>query len=300
MNAYIHESIAGMKITQGFVREDLNMNILTDVCTSVKNSWFDAVAIMFLMWPSAENISAWTMSLLYSFSVYLMAADPLVTLGTVIAFAGYVGRFWTPINNIANTYNTIVINMSYMERIFETIDEPVLIKDVKGATTMRPIAGNVEFKNVTFSYDADMPILKNVSFSCEAGDTIALVGRLVPGKTTIINLLSRFYDLDSGSVKIDGVDIHGVTLKSLRSQMGVMLQDSFVFSGTIMDNIRYSKLDATDEEVIAAAKAVCAHDFIMEMEDGYNTEVNERGSRLSLGERQLYRLRVRCWQILKF
>ncbi|MDR1688915.1 MAG: ABC transporter ATP-binding protein/permease [Clostridiales bacterium] len=287
MNAYIHESISGMKITQGFVREDYNMNILTDVCESVKKTWMQAVSVMFLMWPSAENISVWTMSLLYSFSVYLMTNDPTITLGAVIAFAGYVGRFWGPINTIANTYNSIVVNMSYMERIFETIDEPVLIKDEPGAQLMPTIEGNVEFKNVTFSYDPETVILKNISFSCAKGDTIALVGPTGAGKTTIINLLSRFYNLDSGAVLIDGVDIKGVTLKSLRQQMGVMLQDSFIFSGTIMDNIRYSKLDATDDEVIEAAKAVRAHDFIMETENGYNTEVNERGSRLSLGERQL-------------
>lgn len=287
MNAYIHESISGMKITQGFVREDLNMNILTDVCTSVRKAWIDAVKIMFLMWPSAENISVWTSSLLYTASAYLIASDPLITLGTVVAFSGYVWRFWAPINNIANTYNNIVINMSYMERIFETIDEPVIVKDVENAVQMKPIVGNVEFKNVHFSYDVDVPILKNVSFSCKAGDTIALVGPTGAGKTTVINLLSRFYNLDSGTVLIDDVDIKGVTLHSLRSQMGVMLQDSFIFSGTIMDNIRYSKLDATDDEVIAAAKAVCAHGFISEMENGYLTEVNERGSRLSLGERQL-------------
>jgi ATP-binding cassette subfamily B protein len=263
------------------------MNILTDVCHSVRESWIKAVAIMFFMWPAAENISVWTSSLLYAYSAYLIANDPLITLGTVVAFGGYVWRFWVPINNIANIYNTIVVNMSYMERIFETIDEPVLIKDAEGAAIMPHIKGNVDFDRVTFSYDTGIIVLDNVSFSIKAGESIALVGPTGAGKTTIINLISRFYEAGEGTVSVDGVDVKSVTLKSLRTQMGVMLQDSFVFAGTIMDNIRYGKLDATDEEVMAAAKAVCAHDFIMSCEDGYQTEVNERGSRLSLGERQL-------------
>jgi ATP-binding cassette subfamily B protein len=287
MNAYIHEGIAGMKITQGFVREDYNMTILTDVCHSVRESWIKAVSIMFFMWPTAENISVWTSSLLYAYGAYLVTNDPLVTLGTVIAFGGYVWRFWGPINNIANIYNNIVVNMAYMERIFETIDEPVLIKDAANATTMPAIRGEVKFTDVTFCYDTGITVLDNVSFSVKAGESIALVGPTGAGKTTIISLISRFYEANAGTVKVDDVDVKSVTLKSLRTQMGVMLQDSFIFAGTIMDNIRYGKLDATDEEVIEAAKAVCAHDFIMSCEQGYQTEVNERGSRLSLGERQL-------------
>jgi len=287
LNAYIHESISGMRVTQGFVREKTNMNILTDVCLSVKKSWTEAVSIMFFMWPSAENISVLTISLLYTYSAYLMLNDPLITLGTIVAFSGYIGRFWQPINNIANTYNNIVVNMSYMERIFETIDEPVAIKDAPGAAIMPPIAGDIEFKNVTFSYETGAAVLKNVSFTCEKGRMYALVGPTGAGKTTIVNLISRFYEASGGTVLIDGTDVLTVTLKSLRSQMGVMLQDSFIFAGTIMENIRYGRADATDSQVIDAAKAVCAHDFIMATDNGYNTEVNERGSRLSQGERQL-------------
>jgi ATP-binding cassette subfamily B protein len=192
MNAYIHENISGMKITQGFVREDYNMNILTDVCHSVRESWIKAVAIMFFMWPAAENISVWTSSLLYAYGAYLVANDPLITLGTVVAFGGYVWRFWVPINNIANIYNTIVVNMSYMERIFETIDEPVLIKDAENAAVMPHIKGKVDFDDVTFCYDTGIAVLKNVSFSIKEGESIALVGPTGAGKTTIINLISRF------------------------------------------------------------------------------------------------------------
>ncbi len=289
LNAYIHESIAGMKITQGFVREEENRKIFARVSDSVRQSWIKACGIMFLMWPSAENIATWTTAFLYVAGASWMSglADSAITVGVLVAFVGYIGRFWGPINNIANVYNNLVVNMSYLERIFETMDEPVDIKDAPNATEMPKITGKVDFDHVTFSYDEGRVILNDVSLSCRPGETIALVGPTGAGKTTVVNLISRFYDVDSGRVLIDGVDISGVTKKSLRGQMGIMLQDSFIFSGTIMDNIRYSRLDATDDEVIAAAKAVMAHDFIMEMERGYNTEVNERGSRLSVGERQL-------------
>ena len=161
------------------------------------------------------------------------------------------------------------------------------VKDAPDATDMPPIKGDVSFENVKFSYEDGVPILKDVSFDVKQGQTIAIVGPTGAGKTTIVNLLSRFYNVDSGKVLIDGIDISKVKIHSLRTQMGVMMQDSFIFSGTIMDNIRYGNKTATDEEVIKAAKTVCAHDFIMEMEDGYNTQVNERGSRLSVGQRQL-------------
>ena len=181
----------------------------------------------------------------------------------------------------------LLTGISYLERIFETIDEPVVVKDRKDAVEMPPIHGDVAFDHVTFSYEPGVPILKDVSFHANQGQSFAVVGPTGAGKTTLVNLLSRFYNVDSGRILIDGVDIAGVTIRSLRKQMGVMMQDSFIFSGTIMDNIRYGNFSATDEEVIRAAKTVCAHDFIMEMENGYQTQVNERGSRLSAGQRQL-------------
>ncbi|MCL2351786.1 MAG: ABC transporter ATP-binding protein/permease, partial [Firmicutes bacterium] len=291
MNAYIHESIAGVKITQSFVREDVNRGIFAKVTDSVRQAWLKACSIQFFMWPSAMNISVWTTCLLYILGVNWLFdgknGGAGVTVGVLVAFGGYIGRFWDPINNIANFYNSIVVNMTYMERIFEAIDEPVIVRDVENAVPMPMITGAVKFENVTFSYDKGFPVLNGVSFECRPGDAIALVGPTGAGKTTVVNLISRFYDVDSGKITVDGTDIHGVTLKSLRSQMGIMLQDSFIFAGTIYDNIRYSKLDATDEEIEAAARAVKAHDFITEMENGYRTEVNERGSRLSVGQRQL-------------
>ena len=284
--AYLHESLAGMKITQSFVRENTNEGILNNVSGSFRQAWLKAVSINFFLWPSIDNISTLSICSLYMAGIMWLTGAG-IELGVLVAFIGYVGRFWGPIANLANFYNSIVVNMSYLERIFETIDEPAVVEDREKALEMPEITGSVEFDNVTFSYDPGRPILKNVSFTVNAGDTIALVGPTGAGKTTVVNLISRFYNIEQGRVLVDGADIADFKLNSLRRQMGIMLQDSFIFSGTVMDNIRYGRLDATDDEVIAAAKAVCAHDFISAMDQGYKTEVNERGSRLSAGQRQL-------------
>lgn len=285
MNAYIHESICGVKVTQSFVREEENLHIFGRLNREYRNTWMSAVRVMFLVWPSVENISVLVVSAVYVAGVAWM--DQGITIGVLTAFVGYIWRFWMPINNISNFYNNIVTAMAYMERIYETIDEKVIVDNLPGAVEMPQVKGRVEFENVTFCYEEGEEVLRNVSFSVNPGDTVALVGPTGAGKTTIVNLISRFYDVKEGKVLIDGMDVRDVTLDSLRRQMGVMLQDTFIFSGTIMDNIRYGKLDASDEEVMEAAKAVKAHDFIMDLKDGYYTEVNERGSRLSVGQRQL-------------
>jgi len=288
LNAYIAESINGVRVTQSFAREEENTRIFNRLSDSYRTAWMKAVKLNFILWPCIENISTWT-----SIAVYLLGIVWLdkgikgITAGVIIAMTGYIGRFWAPINTLANFYNNLLTAISYLERIFETIDEPVLVKDCEGAFDMPMIKGDVEFKNVNFSYEDNVKVLNNINFRAKAGETIALVGPTGAGKTTIINLISRFYNLDSGVITIDGIDISKVKLKSLREQMGVMLQDSFIFSGTIMDNIRYGNMDATDEQVIEAAKTVRAHDFISKLEKGYYTEVNERGVRLSVGQRQL-------------
>lgn len=285
MNAYVHESINGIKVTQSFSREEENMRIYKDVCKQYSDAWMDSVKLNFLVWPSIDIISVASVALIYLFGILIF--DSSIKVGVLVAFIGYVWRFWAPITNIGNFYNTIINAMAYLERIFETMDEKPLIHDKDGATTLPTIEGNVEFKDVTFMYEEDNPILKNININIQSGESIALVGPTGAGKSTIVSLISRFYDINEGEILIDGIDIRDVTLKSLREQMGIMLQDSFIFSGTIMDNIRYGNLEATDEEVIAAAKVVRAHDFIIEFENGYYTEVNERGSRLSVGQRQL-------------
>nr|WP_246629036.1 ABC transporter ATP-binding protein [Mesobacillus maritimus] len=284
MNAYIHESINGIKVTQAFTREEENKKIFDEVSNSYRTSWLKAVRIQFLVWPSIENISVLTVSLVYIGGIAMIGDG--VSVGALVAFVGYLWMFWTPLANLGNFYNAIINAMAYLERIFEMMDEKPTILDASNAKELPAIKGKVDFKDVIFGYD-HQKILDQINIHVEPGETIALVGATGSGKTTIVSLLSRFYDVKGGSVEIDDVDIQTVTLASLRKQMGVMLQDPFIFSGTIMDNIRYGRLDATDEEVIAAAKAVQAHPFIASMKDGYFTEVNERGSRLSSGQRQL-------------
>ncbi|MEH7482638.1 ABC transporter ATP-binding protein [Neobacillus drentensis] len=285
MNAYIHESINGIKVTQAFTREEENKRIFGEVSESYRTSWMKAVRIQFLLWPSIENISVLTTSIIYVVGISLIGDG--VTVGALVAFVGYIGMFWAPIANIGNFYNTIINSTAYLERIFEMIDEKPTVQDCPNAVDLPSIKGKVEFKEVIFGYEEGEKILKNINFSVNPGETIALVGATGSGKTTIVSMLSRFYDVSQGHIEIDGVDINTVTIDSLRKQMGVMLQDPFIFSGTIMDNIRYGRLDATDEEIIEAAKAVQAHPFISEMSEGYQTEVNERGTRLSTGQRQL-------------
>jgi ATP-binding cassette, subfamily B, multidrug efflux pump len=285
MNAYVHESICGMKITQSFAREEESLNIFKDLSMQYKEAWLKAIGIQFLLWPATENISVLTVSAVYIAGIAQIEAG--VTVGVLIAFISYIWRFWQPITNLGNFYNSIVTAMAYLERIFETMDEKTTVEDLPDAQEMPEIKGKVEFKNVDFGYDSSKKILSNMSFSVEQGECIAIVGTTGCGKSTIVNLISRFYDIQGGQILIDGIDIKEVTLESLRKQMGIMLQDSFIFSGTIMENIRYGKLDATDEEVIEACKAVKAHDFIIEMKQGYDTEVNERGTRLSVGQKQL-------------
>ena len=288
LNAYIAESINGIRVTQSFVREDVNSGIFNNLSGSYRKSWMRAVMFNFTMGPSIDIISIITTAAIYVLGVsWMINGETGITVGVLVAFTAYIGRFWAPINTLAGFYNSLLTAISYLERIFETIDEPVAVKDREDAVEMPPIHGNVAFDHVTFSYEPGVPILKDVSFHANQGQSFAVVGPTGAGKTTLVNLLSRFYNVDSGRILIDGVDIAGVTIRSLRKQMGVMMQDSFIFSGTIMDNIRYGNFSATDEEVIRAAKTVCAHDFIMEMENGYQTQVNERGSRLSAGQRQL-------------
>ena len=288
LTAYIAERINGIRVTQSFVRENENTSIFNRLSGNYRDAWMRAVKYNFLMWPCIDSISTVTTAIIYVVGISWISGELYgVTVGVLIAFSSYISRFWEPINTLASFYNSLLTAIAYLERIFETIDEPVNVKDAPDAVPMPPIKGEVSFQNVCFSYEDGVQILNNVNFTAKPGDTYAIVGPTGAGKSTIVNLISRFYNVDSGTITIDGTDISKVTLSSLRKQMGIMMQDSFIFSGTIMDNIRYGNLNATDEEVIAAAKTVCAHDFIMDMEDGYQTQVNERGSRLSAGQRQL-------------
>ena len=288
LNAYIAESVNGIRVTQSFVREGKNTEVFNELNLDARNAWMNAVKYNFILSPVIENITVITTSIIYVLGIsWLMHGDTVITVGLLTAFVGYVSRFWSPITTLSNFYNSLLTAISYLERIFESIDAPVNVHDKEGAVEMPEVKGEVEFRDVCFSYDDGVRILNHVSFRVKEGESYAIVGPTGAGKSTIVNLISRFYNVDSGQILIDHTDISDVTIHSLRTQMGVMMQDSFIFSGTIMDNIRYGNDEATDEDVIRAAKTVCAHEFIMTLEDGYQTQVNERGSRLSAGQRQL-------------
>ena len=286
LNGYLHETLSGMRVTQEFVREDENSDTFKNVSKDVRKSWMRAVGVSSAFFPIIEIAGSIGTVLVYIFGVKFMRADAL-SLANLLLILWYLGKFWEPLNILSDFYNSILTAAASMERIFEIMDTPSEIQDKPGAPDMKPIQGSVTFDHVTFGYNKEKTVLKDVCFDVRPGQTIALVGPTGAGKSTVVNLISRFYDVTDGAVRIDGQDVRDVKLLSLRKQMSVMMQDSFIFSGTIMENIRYGRLDATDEEVIAAAKTVFAHDFIMQMEKGYETQVNERGSTLSSGQRQL-------------
>lgn len=286
LNAYLQENITGARVTQIFTREEENAQIFDKLSEKYRKSWINAVKYSNLVWPATDNVSTLVRAAI--FVVGLLVLTPAaVSLGTIVAMTSYASSFWQPIMNLSNIFNNFINNIAYLERIFETLDEPATIADKPNAQDIGDITGEVKFDDVTFSYEQGKTVLEHISFDVKPGESVALVGPTGAGKSTVVSLLSRFYDLDSGKITIDGKDISQATLHSLRSQMGIMLQDSFIFSGTIYDNIRYGRLDATEEEIREAAKIVCADEFISEMKDGYMTEVNERGSKLSGGQKQL-------------
>ena len=286
LNAYLQENITGARVTQIFTREEENAEIFDRLSEKYRKSWINAVKYSHLVWPATDNVSTLVRAAI--FVVGLLVLTPAaVSLGTVVAMTSYASSFWQPIMNLSNIFNNFINNIAYLERIFETLDEPATIADKPNAQDIGDITGEVKFDDVTFSYEQGKTVLEHISFDVRSGESVALVGPTGAGKSTVVSLLSRFYDVDSGKITIDGKDISQATLHSLRSQMGIMLQDSFIFSGTIYDNIRYGRLDATQQEIEEAAKVVCADEFIKEMKDGYMTEVNERGSKLSGGQKQL-------------
>ena len=286
LNAYLQENIVGARITQIFAREDENAEIFKDLSQDCRRTWNTAVRYSNLVWPGIDSISVCVRAAIFLAGLVLFGQGSK-SLGTIVAISSYASYFWQPIMNLGNIFNNFINNIAYLERIFETMDEPVTVKDAENAVKMPEIRGEVTFDHVNFSYDESKQILKDVSFTVKPGESVALVGPTGAGKSTIVNLISRFYNVNGGRVLIDGQDISQVTIHSLREQMGIMMQDSFIFSGDIEDNIRYGKLNATLEEIVNASKTVCADEFISKMPDRYQTEVRERGSMLSQGQKQL-------------
>ncbi|MFI3326136.1 MAG: ABC transporter ATP-binding protein [Clostridia bacterium] len=285
VNAFTQESIEGARVSQAFDRQEENEKIMDELCVERKKAWMGAVYISNTVWYTTENVSQIVFALVYVVGVYYM--NPMVAFGVILAMGTYASKFWQPIINLANIYNNFINAIAYLERIFETMNEDPVIEDKENAKVLPPIKGEVVFDNVSFGYEPGQTILDGVSFKANVGDSIAIVGPTGAGKTTIVNLISRFYNIEQGKVMIDGSDVMDVTLHSLRSQMGIMLQDSFIFSGTIEENIKYGKLDATEEEVIRAAKLLRVDEFISKMPNKYKTVVNERGGGLSQGQKQL-------------
>lgn len=286
LNAFVHEDLSGIRIIQSFHAEGETRDTFHTLIKEHRGSFMDAVlyadafgSVIDFCWGFG-SVSLW-----YTGIVFLGVEQ--VTIGTLIAFGTYISMFWQPIMNLSNFYNQLITNISGAERIFEILDTKPGITDEEGVTEMPSIEGSVDFEQVSFSYDENTKVLQNVSFHINPGETIALVGPTGAGKTTIVNLISRFYDIQEGKIRIDGHDIKSVSIESLRKQMGIMTQDNFLFTGTIRENIAYGKLDATEEEIIAAAKAVHAHDFIMKLPKQYDTVLEERGGGLSVGQKQL-------------
>ena len=287
INGYLNESISGIRVTKSFSREERNFQHFDDLNLSFFDANIQATRLSALFFPGVDFIGSLATALVVGVGGWLVLDDAL-TAGTLVAVVLYVERFFDPIRELAQRYNTFQATMAASERLFELLDlEPDMV-DAPGAVPLPQIQGEVEFKEVSFAYRQEgRSVLKNINLRAEPGDRIALVGETGAGKSTIIRLLSRFYDVTDGAVTIDGHDVREVTSDSLRQQLGIVLQDTFLFTGTVADNIRYGRLNASDEEVLVASKAVGAHDFISRMPDGYDSEVGENGSNLSVGQRQL-------------
>ncbi|MED9904398.1 MAG: ABC transporter ATP-binding protein [Lachnospiraceae bacterium] len=288
LNAFIHEDISGIRIIQSFTAEEETKKTFHTLVSEHFTAFKNAVRLNDGFGPIIDICWGVGTIALYYTGIMILGINT-VSVGLLLSFGYYINMFWNPIANLSNFYNQIITNIAAAERIFEVLDTPSAITDAEDAAELSELTGEVTFEDVTFAYtDApDIKVLEHVNFRIAPGETIALVGPTGAGKTTIVNLISRFYDVTDGRVMIDGTDVRKVSLESLRSKMGIMTQDNFLFSGTVKDNIRYGKLDATDEDIIAAAKAVGAHSFIMKMEKGYDTVLSERGGGLSIGQKQL-------------
>lgn len=290
LNAYVHEDIAGIGVVQSFRAENETREVFEKLTDEHQKAFVAACRRADMFGPTVDFCWGVGTMMLYLIGVKFIGA-PAVSVGLLVAFGTYINMFWNPIMNLSNFYNQLVTNLSAAERIFDILDTKPDIQDESDVEELPEVEGKVEFSHVSFTYDKGTPaetkVLSDVNFTIQPGETIALVGPTGAGKTTIVNLISRFYDIEDGHIYIDGHDLKKVSIHSLRRQMGVMTQDNFIFHGTVRENILYGKMDATEEEMIAAAKAVNAHDFIMKMEKGYDTELKERGAGLSIGQRQL-------------
>ena len=290
LSAYVHEDLAGMSVVRSFSAQGETRETFAGLADDCRDTFQGACRYADLFGPIVDFCWGIGAMMLYLVGIRVIGIGS-ASIGMLVAFGSYINMFWNPIMNLSNFYNSLVTNLTAAERIFDILDTEPDIVDQAGVRELPPIQGSVEFSHVSFTYDKGTPaetkVLSDVSFRVKPGETIALVGPTGAGKTTIVNLISRFYDIEEGVISVDGYDLTKVSMESFRRQMGVMTQDNFIFHGTIRDNILYGRLDASEEEMIAAAKAVHAHEFIMKMENGYDTQLKEHGAGLSIRQRQL-------------
>jgi len=289
VSAELQENIAGVREVQAFAREGVSFAAFEAVNAQNREANVRAQTLSALFMPMLDVLSTAASAIVIGYGGHLVLhySPPLVSVGVIVAFLTYVRRFYQPIRELANLYGQLQAAFAGAERIFELLDTEPAIVDAPDAIEMPPIKGHIAYEHVSFAYKEDEPVLQDITFTIEPGQTIAIVGPTGAGKTTLVNLLARFYDPQEGTIRIDGYDIRQVKQQSLRRQIGIVPQDTFLFSGTVMENIRYGRLEASDEEVIAAAKLANAHQFIERLPQGYQTEVGERGTMLSHGNRQL-------------
>lgn len=286
LNSHLNESIQGIRVTQSFTQEKENMVFFDGINDETFQSWKSASQKNAMFRPMVELTNALGTAVLIWYGASLIQNDT-ISIGVFVSFAFYLGMFWEPISRLGQVYNQLLMGMASSERIFEFLDEKPIVSEAENPVELNDLKGGIQFEKAVFSYDNKRTALKGINLEIKAGQTVALVGHTGSGKTTIANLISRFYDPTSGKVLVDGHDLKEVSLGSLRKHISIVLQDTFIFSGTIFDNIRFGRPDATDDEVKAAAEAVGASDFIEKLPSGYQTEVEERGNILSVGERQL-------------
>ncbi|GHO85165.1 ABC transporter ATP-binding protein [Dictyobacter formicarum] len=286
VNSTLQENISGMRVIQSLVREDRNRAEFDDLNAYNRDTNLDSSRIAALVLPLVEVVAALAICLAVVYGGYLVSKGQLL-IGTLVAFVLYINRFFDPIRDLSQQYTQLQRAGVAAERIFQILSMKVEIKDKPDAQDLPEIKGDVKFQDVVFGYNPARPVLRGLNWDIQSGQTVAIVGPTGAGKSTIISLLTRFYDIQSGSITIDGYDLRDVTQKSLRRQVGVVPQEPFLFTGSIADNIRYGRLDATDDEVMEAAKIVGAHELIIQLPDGYNTPIRERGRNLSMGQRQL-------------